>query len=125
MATEAIVTNKIPTPTGPFSPAVRDGDHVYTSGHVGQDPATGKLIDAGVAAQTEQALQNLKTVLDAAGKSFADVVKVSVFLTDMSRFAEMNAVYASHFSMPYPARTTVAVAALPLGAAVEIDMIAR
>jgi 2-iminobutanoate/2-iminopropanoate deaminase len=125
MATEAIVTNKIPTPSGPFSPAVRDGDHVYTSGHVGQDPATGKLIDAGVAAQTEQALENLKTVLDAAGKSFADVVKVSVFLTDMTRFAEMNAVYATHFSKPYPARTTVAVAALPLGAAVEIDMIAR
>lgn len=125
MPQEAIVTNKLATPVGPFSAAIRDGDRVYTSGQVAQDPATGKLIDGSVAAQTDQVLENLKVVLGAAGKSFGDVVKVSVFLTDMARFGEMNAVYAKHFSTPYPARTTVAVAALPFGAAVEIDMVAR
>jgi 2-iminobutanoate/2-iminopropanoate deaminase len=125
MATEAIVTNRIAKPVGPFSAAIRDGGRVYTSGHVAQDPATGKLIgERSVAAQTEQVLENLAAVLDAAGKSFADVVKVSVFLTDMQSFGEMNDVYARYFSAPYPARTTVEVAALPLGAAVEIDLVA-
>jgi 2-iminobutanoate/2-iminopropanoate deaminase len=125
MPATPITSDRLATPVGPFSPAVRDGDRVYTSGQVAQDPATGKLIAGGVAAQTEQILHNLAVILSAADKSLADVVKVNVYLTDIRDFAEMNDVYAKHFAPPYPARTTVAVAALPLGAQVEIETIAR
>jgi 2-iminobutanoate/2-iminopropanoate deaminase len=124
MPLEAITSGRLAKPVGPFSPAVRDGDRVYTSGQVAQDPATGKLIEGGVVAQTEQIFHNLAALLNAANKSFADVVKVNVYLTDIRDFAAMNEVYARHFVAPYPARTTVAVAALPLSAAVEIEMIA-
>ena len=120
----AITSDRIPKPVGPFSPAVRDGNRVYTSGQVGQDPTTGKLVDGGVVAQTEQIFRNLAAVLSAANKSFADVVKVNVYLTDIRDFAAVNEVYARHFAAPYPARTTIGVAALPLGAAVEIEAIA-
>ncbi len=124
MPLKPITSDRVAKPVGPFSPAIRDGDRVYTSGQIAQDPATGKLIEGGVAAQTAQVLQNLEAVLNAAEKSLADVVKVNVYLTDMRNFAEMNEVYARHFVAPYPARTTIAVAALPLGAIVEIEMIA-
>lgn len=124
MPVKPITSDRLAKPVGPFSPAVRDGDRVYTSGQVAQDPATGKLIAGGVAAQTEQIFHNLTVILSAAGKSLGDVVKVNVYLTDIQSFAEMNDVYARHFSPPYPARTTVAVAALPLGAQVEIETIA-
>jgi 2-iminobutanoate/2-iminopropanoate deaminase len=124
MPLKPITSDRLAKPVGPFSPAVRDDDRVYTSGQVAQDPATGKLIEGGVAAQTEQIFRNLEVLMSAAGKSFADVLKVNVYLTDIQRFAEMNEVYAKHFAVPYPARTTVAVVALPLGAAVEIEMIA-
>ena len=119
-----VTSDRVAKPVGPFSPAVRDGDRVYTSGQVAQDPVTGKLIEGGVAAQTEQIFRNLDVILEAADKSLADVVKVNVYLTDIKRFAEMNEVYARHFVAPYPARTTLGVAALPLGAEVEIEMIA-
>src|ERR1700687_802826 len=99
-----ITSDRLAKPVGPFSPAVRDGDRVYTSGQVAQDPATGKLIEGSVAAQTEQIFHNLKVLLEAAGKTLADVVKVNVYLTDIQRFAEMNGVYARHFVAPYPAR---------------------
>jgi 2-iminobutanoate/2-iminopropanoate deaminase len=125
MPLKPIASDRLAKPVGPFSPAVRDGDLVYTSGQVAQDPATGKLIGGGIVDQTEQVLQNLATIMSAANKSFADVVKVNVYLTDIRDFAAMNEVYARHFVAPYPARTTVAVAALPLGAAVEIEMVAR
>jgi len=121
---QAITSDRLAKPVGPFSPAVRDGNRVYTSGQVGQDPATGKLVDGGVVAQTEQIFRNLATILSAANKSFADVVKVNVYLTDIRDFAAMNEVYAKHFVPPYPARTTLGVAALPLGAVVEIEAIA-
>lgn len=124
MPVKPITSDRLAKPVGPFSPAVRDGDRVYTSGQVAQDPATGKLIAGGVAAQTEQIFRNLAVILSAANKSLGDVVKVNVYLTDMRDFAEMNDVYARHFAPPYPARTTVAVAALPLGAQVEIETIA-
>lgn len=124
MPLKAITSDRLAKPVGPFSPAVRDGDRVYTSGQVAQDPATGKLIEGGVAAQTERIFQNLAVLLRTADKSLGDVVKVNVYLTDMRGFSEMNEVYARHFTAPYPARTTVAVAALPLGAAVEIETIA-
>lgn len=125
MPLKPITSDRLAKPLGPFSPAVLDGDRVYTSGQIAQDPATGQLIGGGVAAQTEQVFHNIEALMTAAGKSLADVVKVTVYLTDMRHFAEMNEVYARHFVAPYPARTTVAVAALPLGAAVEIEMIAR
>jgi len=124
MKLEPITSDRLAKPVGPFSPAVRDGDRVYTSGQVAQDPATGKFIEGGVAAQTEQIFHNIKVILDAADKSLGDVVKVNVYLTDIGNFAAMNDVYAKHFAAPYPARTTLGVAALPLGAAVEIEMIA-
>jgi 2-iminobutanoate/2-iminopropanoate deaminase len=124
MPVTPITSDRLAKPVGPFSPAVRDGDRVYTSGQVAQDPATGKLIAGGVAAQTEQTLNNLAVILSAADKSLGDVVKVNVYLTDIRDFAEMNDVYARHFAPPYPARTTVAVAALPLGAQVEMETIA-
>ncbi len=121
----AITTDRIAPPAGPFSPAIRVGDVVYVSGQVAQDPATGLLVTGDVARQTEQIFRNIREVLEAAGKSSADVVRVSVFLTDIRDFAAMNTVYQQQFEPPYPARTTVAVAALPLGAAVEVDLIAH
>jgi 2-iminobutanoate/2-iminopropanoate deaminase len=125
MPKHAVVTNKIAKPVGPFSPAIVDNGRVYTSGQVAQDPRTGQLIDGGVAAQTALAISNIEAGLAAAGKSLGDVVKVNVYLTDMKSFHEMNVVYAERFQAPYPARTTVAVAALPLGAAVEIEVVAN
>ena len=125
MPLEPITSDRLAKPVGPFSPAIRDGDRVYTSGQVAQDPATGKLVEGSVAAQTEQIFRNLKVILEAADKTLADVVKANVYLVDIQRFAEMNEVYAKYFVAPYPARTTVAVAALPLNAQVEIEMIAR
>jgi len=125
MERSAVTTDRIAPPVGPFSPAIRVGDTVYLSGQVAQDPATGRLIDADVTRQTEQILKNIEAVLQAAGFSLRDVVKVGVFLTDMRDFQAMNAVYARWFEAPYPARTTVAVAALPLEASVEIDVVAR
>jgi 2-iminobutanoate/2-iminopropanoate deaminase len=123
MPLKPITSDKLAKPVGPFSLAVRDGERVYTSGQVAQDPATGKLVEGGVAAQAEQIFHNLAAILSAANKSFADVVKVNVYLTDIRDFAAMNEVYARHIVAPYPARTTLGVAALPLGAAIEIEMI--
>jgi 2-iminobutanoate/2-iminopropanoate deaminase len=125
MPKTAITTDRIAPPVGPFSPAIRAGETVYLSGQVSQDPVTGKLVDGGVAQQTDQILKNVDAVLQAAGLTLRDVVRVGVFLADMRDFQAMNAVYAKWFEAPYPARTTVAAAALPLGALVEIDVIAR
>jgi 2-iminobutanoate/2-iminopropanoate deaminase len=124
MPRKTFTTDKITPPIGPFSPAATIGGSVYLSGQTAQDPVSGKLITGDVTAQTEQIFRNLAAVLAASGKTFDDVVKASVFLTDMKDFAAMNAVYARQFTAPYPARTTVQVAALPLGAAVEIDLVA-
>lgn len=112
-------------PVGPYSPAVEAGEFIYLSGQTPLDAATGKLVAGDIAAQTEQCFANLERVLRAAGLSFDDVVKVNVFLVDMNDFAAMNAVYAAKFTAPHPARSTIGVAALPLGARVEIEMIAR
>jgi len=123
MGIEAIHSDALPPPVGPFSPAVRSGDFIFFSGQVGVDPATGKLVDGGVEAEARQLFRNLATLLEAAGKSFGDVVRAGVFLTDITDFAEVNAVYAGEFEPPFPARTTVAVAALPLGARIEIELL--
>lgn len=110
---------------GPYSQAVESGDQIYLSGQTPIDPTTGKLVLGGITAQTEQCFKNLFKVLAASGLSPDDVIKVNVYLADMSNFESMNSVYQMQFSAPYPARTTIGVASLPLGAQVEIEMIAR
>ena len=124
MTNHAIQTNGAPSAIGPYSQAIRSGDLVFCSGQLGLDPATGELAE-GVEAQAERSLRNLQAVLDAAGLSFADVVKTTIFLADIGDFAAVNAVYAGHMPDPPPARSTFAVAALPKAALVEIEMIAR
>jgi 2-iminobutanoate/2-iminopropanoate deaminase len=109
---------------GPYSRAVWAGDILYLSGQLGLDPVTGKLAEGGVAAETQQLLKGLSAVLSAAGLGMGDVVKANVYLTDMNEFAAMNKVYETFFEAPYPARTTVAVAALPGGGHVEIEFVA-
>jgi 2-iminobutanoate/2-iminopropanoate deaminase len=110
---------------GPYSHAVESKDLIFLSGQTPIDSQTGKLVEGSITDQTEQCFKNLFNVLEAAGLTPDNVEKVNVFLTDMSKFSEMNAVYSKQFSSPYPARTTIGVAALPLGAMVEIEMIAR
>ncbi|MGO9984975.1 MAG: Rid family detoxifying hydrolase [Rhodomicrobium sp.] len=109
---------------GPYSRAVWAGDILYLAGQLGIDPATGKLVEGGVGAETEQLLKGISAVLAAAGLSMGDVVKANVFLTDMNDFAAMNKVYETFFEAPYPARSTIAVAALPGGGHVEIEFVA-
>jgi len=121
----AITSPELTPPVGPFSQAIKVDGFIYFSGQVAQDPATGKVVEGGIVAETERVLQNLSAVLKAAGKSFDDVVRASVFLTNMSDFAAMNGIYAKYFSQPFPARTTIEAAALPLGACVEIDLVAK
>lgn len=110
---------------GPYSHAVDAGELVFLSGQTPIDPETGKLVEGDIAAQTEQCFKNLFAVLKAAWLNPENVVKINVFLTDMGNFSAMNEVYSKHFSKPYPARTTIGVAGLPLGAQVEIEMIAK
>ena len=125
MSKTAITSPELAPPIGPFSQAVEVGGFVYLSGLVGQDPATGKVVEGGIVAETERILQNFSAVLKAAGKSFDHVACARVFLTNMTDFAAMNGIYAKYFSQPYPARTTIGVAALALGACVEIDFVVK
>ena len=106
----------------PLSAGVRGPGVLYLSGQVALDPATGRLVTGNVAAQTTRTLENIRALLESVGRTMDDVLRVGVFLTSMESFAAMNAVYAQYFRAPYPARTTVAVKELPLGAAVEIEM---
>lgn len=126
MRTHVIRTDKAPTPLGPYSQAISlgGGPLVYLSGQVGIDPATGKLVEGGLEAQTRQVLSNLQQVLGAAGCTAADVVKTTIFLADLGDFAKVNTIYGEVFGKPSPARSTVQVAKLPLGALVEIEAIA-
>ncbi len=124
MGKTIISTDKAPAAIGPYSQAVRTGNLLFTAGQVGLDPATGNLVEGGVQAQTERAMQNLQAVLAAAGATFANVVKTTVFLADMADFAVMNEVYGRYVTPNPPARSTFQVAALPRGALVEIEMIA-
>ncbi len=120
---EIIHTTAAPAAIGPYNQAVRAGNFVFASGQLGLDPATGALVE-GVEAQARQALANLQAVLEAAGATFADVVKTTIFLTDMGDFQAVNTIYAAAFAVDPPARSTIQVAALPRGGAVEIEMIA-
>lgn len=125
MSTTAIISPELTPPVGPFSHAIGVGGFLFFSGQVGQDPVTGKLVEGGIPAETDRVFQNLAAVLKAAGRSFDDVVQARVFLTSMSDFVAMNGIYAKHFRQPFPARTTIGVAALPLGACVEIDLVVK
>ena len=113
-----------PAALGPYSHAVAVGDLLYTSGQIGLDPATGKLAGDSIEAQTEQVLRNLEHVLAANGMTFANVVKTTVFLTDLADFATVNGIYATRFPAEPPARSCVQVAALPAGARIEIELVA-
>lgn len=124
MNRKVVVAEGIPA-SGPYSHGVWAGDLFYLSGQSPLNPATGKIVEGGIAEQTKQCFENLFTVLEAAGLAQADVIKVNVYLTDIKNFAVMNAVYEKIFEKLFPARTTVGVAFLPLGAEVEIEMIAR
>jgi 2-iminobutanoate/2-iminopropanoate deaminase len=125
MKHEHVLTHHAPKPIGPYSQAVQCGTELYCSGQIPLDPKTGELVDGDVTAQTERAIENIGAVLCAAGYEFADVIKTTIFLIDMNDFAAVNAVYEKYFGMSKPARSTVAVAALPRGARIEIDCIAR
>ena len=120
---EVIVTDKAPKAIGPYSAGIRSGKMVFTAGQLGIDPATGNLVPGGVEAETRQALQNLKNILESGGSSLAQVIKTTVFLRDMHDFSRMNSVYGEFFPEKSPARSTVQVAALPKDAAVEIEAI--
>jgi 2-iminobutanoate/2-iminopropanoate deaminase len=121
---EQVRTEMAPGALGPYSQAIKANGFVFASGQVGLDPATGQVVEGGIREQTERVLKNLAAVLEAAGSSMAKAVKTSVFLSDLTDFAEMNEVYAGFFPSPPPARSTVEVSRLPKDVRIEIDIIA-
>ena len=121
---QSIATAEAPQAVGPYSQAIAFGNMLFCAGQIPLDPQSGQLIAGDVSAQTERVCENIRAVLAANKMSFADVVKTTVFLLTMDDFAAMNAVYAKHFTEPFPARSTVAVAGLPRGAQVEIEVTA-
>ena len=124
MNKEVISTANAPKAIGPYEQAIKVGDFVYASGQIPLDPKTGNVVEGDIQIQTRRAMENLKAVLDAAGSSLDRVVKTTVFLKNIGDFAAMNEVYAEYLGAAKPARSTVAVADLPRGALVEIDLIA-
>lgn len=124
MSREVIATTKAPAAVGPYSQAIKANGFVFTAGQLGLDPATGKLVEGDVTDQARQALKNLQAILEAAGSSLEQVVKVTVFLKDINDFKRVNEVYAEFFQANPPARSAVQVAALPLGGLVEIEAVA-
>ena len=124
MMKKVITTTKAPAAIGPYSQAVQVGNLVYTSGQIPIDPATGVFVEGGIKEQTRQSLLNVKAILEEAGLTMSDVVKTTVFMADMNDFSDMNTVYAEFFAEPYPARSAVAVKALPKAAMVEIEVVA-
>ncbi|HEY71163.1 MAG TPA: reactive intermediate/imine deaminase [Anaerolineae bacterium] len=121
---EILATSEAPPAIGPYSQGIRFGNLIFASGSAGVDPESRKLVEGGIEAQTRQTLINLSKILESAGSSLSQVLKTTVFLEDMHEFAKMNAVYAEFFDPDPPARSTIQAAALPLGAAVEIEAIA-
>lgn len=120
----AIATDKAPAAIGPYSQAIRVGNLLFTAGQIALDPATGSVVEGDIKVQTRQALQNVGAILAAAGTSFSNVVKTTVFLKNMADFAAMNEVYAEFFPAPFPARSAVEVASLPKDVKVEIEVVA-
>lgn len=123
MSRTVIASDHAPKAIGPYSQAVQVGNTLYTSGQIPLDPTTGELIAGDIDAQARRVFDNLRAVIEAAGASFADVARVGIYLTDLSNFATVNAVMAEYFQQPYPARSTIGVAALPRGAQVEVDLV--
>jgi 2-iminobutanoate/2-iminopropanoate deaminase len=124
MTREPVQTDSAPKAIGPYEQAIKANGFLYTAGQIPIDPKTGNFVEGGIAAQTRQVLENLRAVLQAGGSSLDRVVKATVFLKNMADFAAMNEVYAQYLSSAKPARSTVAVAELPRGALVEIDLVA-
>ena len=122
---DVVVTDKAPGAIGPYSQAIKCAGMVYTAGQIALDPATGKIVEGDVSAQTERVMQNPQAVLEAAGSSFHQVVKTTCFLQDLNDFASFNEVYGRYFSSNRPARSTVQVAKLPAGSLVEVECIAE
>jgi len=123
MSRQIVSTTNAPKAIGPYSQAVRTGSTVYFSGQIPLDPAIGELVTGDISAQTRRVFENLKAVCAAAGGSLSQLARVGIYLTDLGNFAAVNAVMAEYCSEPYPARSTIGVAALPRGAQVEIDAI--
>lgn len=121
---QIIQTPLAPTPIGPYSQGVTSGTTTFISGQVGKDPVTGELVTSDIQKETRRVMENIKGILSAAGLDFTNVVKTTIYLTDMKNFTAMNEVYGSYFTGEYPARETVQVSALPLGVNIEISMIA-
>jgi 2-iminobutanoate/2-iminopropanoate deaminase len=119
-----IMTKLAPVPVGPYSQAIIIDNLVFCSGQLGIEPVSGKLVATGTIDEARQCLKNIRSVLEACGTSMSKVVKVTIFMTDLDRFKEVNAIYAEYFSEPFPARTTVGVARLPLGATIEVEVVA-
>jgi 2-iminobutanoate/2-iminopropanoate deaminase len=125
MATSVVATDKAPGAIGPYSQAIKCGNLVYTAGQIPLDPATGKLVEGDIAAQTEQVMKNLQAILEASGSSLGQVVKTTCFLTNLDDFAAFNEVYGRYFSENKPARSTVQAVRLPAGANVEVECVAE
>jgi 2-iminobutanoate/2-iminopropanoate deaminase len=121
----AVASPALPAPVGPYSPAVRSGDLLFLSGQIPIDPATGTPVSDGIRTDTRRVLENLRTLIEAAGLTLDHVVRTTVYLADMNDFQTMNEIYAKFFTPPFPARSTVQVARLPRDARIEIDAIAR
>lgn len=121
----AIRTDDAPSAIGPYSQAVRAGSMLFISGQIPLDPATGEVVDGDIAAQTKRVMDSLDAILRAAGADFSQVVRTTIFLTDLRNFGQVNEVYGSYFGDPQPSRATLQVAALPKGVGVEIDAIAH
>ncbi len=124
MARQPIHTDRAPRAIGPYSQAIRSGNTLYLSGQTPLDPATGEMVAGGIEEQATRVFENLKAVLAAEGAGFDDVVRVAIYMTDLGNFTAVNEVMKKYFREPYPARSTIGVAALPRGAAVEIDLVA-
>lgn len=123
MTRETIHTDKAPQAIGPYSQAVRVGDTVFLSGQIPLDPATMALVEGGIEAQTRRVFDNLRAVCEAAGGALSDIVKLNIYLTDLSHFGTVNDVMTTYFSEPYPARAAIGVAALPKAAGVEVEAV--
>ena len=121
---ELVTAAGAPKPIGPYSPALKAANLLFLSGSIPLDPASGELVEGGITEQTTRVLENIKGLLEAAGASFNNVARTTVFMTDLGEFAAMNEVYARYFTAPYPARSTVQVVRLPKDVRVEIDVIA-